>query len=99
MNFVAITLESLHAWRDKMLEIACRRGAAAGLVIGSIARGDSTPSSDIDSLVEFEPGRSLFDQVHLIDELCAVLGTRVDVVAGGGLLERDQHIVAEAVPL
>jgi len=99
MNFVAITLESLHAWRDKMLEIACRRGAAAGLVIGSIARGDSTPSSDIDSLVEFEPGRSLFDEVHLIDELGAVLGTRVDVVARGRLLERDQHIVAEAVPL
>ena len=99
MNFVAITLESLHARRDKMLEIARRRAATAGLVIGSIARGDSTPSSDIDFLVEFEPGRSLFDQVHLIDELGAVLGTRVDVVAGGGLLERDQHIVAEAVPL
>jgi predicted nucleotidyltransferase len=42
---------------------------------------------------------SLFDQVHLIDELGDVLGTRVDVVARGGLLERDRHIVAEAVPL
>jgi predicted nucleotidyltransferase len=99
MNFVAITLEALHARRDELLEIARRRGATAVWVIGSVARGDSTPSSDIDFLVEFEPGRSLFDQVHLIDELGAVLGTRVDVVARGGLLERDQHIVAEAVPL
>jgi predicted nucleotidyltransferase len=53
----------------------------------------------VDFLVEFEPGRSLLDQVHLINELGAVLGTRVDVVARGGLLDRDQHIITEAIPL
>ena len=37
--------------------------------------------------------RSLLDQVHLIDEFGALLGTR------GGLLERDQHILAEPIPL
>jgi predicted nucleotidyltransferase len=56
MNFVTITLESLHARRDELLEIARRRGATAVWVIGSIARGDPTLSSDIDFLVAFEPG-------------------------------------------
>jgi predicted nucleotidyltransferase len=62
-------------------------------------RGDATPDSDVDFLVEFEPGRSLLDQAHLIDELAALLGTRIEVVAKGGLLERDHHILVEAVPL
>jgi predicted nucleotidyltransferase len=53
----------------------------------------------VDFLIEFEPERSLFDQVHLIDELSTVLGTRVDVIARGGLLDRDQRILGEAVPL
>lgn len=96
---MVITLDALRARRDELLAVARRHGATAVWVIGSVARGDAGPSSDIDFLVEFEPGRSLFDQVHLIDELGAVLGIRVDVVARGGLLERDQHIVAEAVPL
>jgi hypothetical protein len=66
------------------LEVARRHGATAVWVFGSVARGDATPPSDVDFLVEFEPGRSLLDQVHLIDEFSAILGTRVDVVARGG---------------
>jgi uncharacterized protein len=96
---VTITLDALRERRDELLEVARRRGAHTVWVFGSVARGDAAPSSDVDFLVEFEPGRSLLDQVHLIDELGALLGTRVDVVARGGLLERDHHIVAEAVPL
>jgi predicted nucleotidyltransferase len=96
---VNFTLDTLRERRDELLEVARRRGAKAVWVFGSVARGETNPTSDVDFLIEFEPGRSLLDQVHLIDELGAVLGTRVDVVARGGLLERDQHIVAEAVPL
>jgi predicted nucleotidyltransferase len=70
-----------------------------GSAVGSVARGDATAASDVDLLVEFEPGRSLLDQVHLIADLEALLGRRVDVVAEGGLLDRDGHILAEAVPL
>lgn len=99
MDRVEITLDTLRRRRHELLEVARRRGAKELWVIGSVARGDAGPSSDVDFLVEFEPGRSLLDQVHLIDELAAVLGTRVDVVARGGLLERDRHIVEEAVAL
>jgi len=87
------------AGRSEINDVASRRGVRELLVFGSVARGDSRPASDVDFLAEFEPGRSLLDQVHLIEELGVLLGTPVDVVARGGLLERDQHILDEAVPL
>ena len=94
-----MTLEAVQERRAEVLEIARRRGVRAVWVFGSVARGEATAGSDVDFLVEFEPGRSLLDQVHLIDELGSLLGARVDVVARGGLLDRDHHILAEAVPL
>ncbi len=68
-------------------------------LFGSVARGDATGHSDIDFLVEFEPGSSLLDLLRLQDELTETLGRPVDVVSVGGLKPRDQHIRAEAVPL
>ena len=94
-----VALETLRERRDELLEVAQRRGGKAVWVFGSVARGEATPASDIDFLVEFEPGRSLLDQVHLMDELGFLLGARVDVIAKGGLLERDGDILAEAVRL
>lgn len=93
------SMEDLRRSREAILAAARRRGARSVRVFGSVARGDATPGSDVDLLVTFAPGRSLFDQVHLISDLEALLGTRVDVVAEGGLLDRDAHILAEAVPL
>lgn len=74
------------------------RGRTVSL-FGSVARGDESPTSDIDFLIEFEPGSSLFDLFHISEELEALLGTPVDVVSTGGLKERDYHIRQEAVPL
>lgn len=65
-------------------------------LFGSVARGDETPDSDIDFLVDFAPGTSLFDLVDLIADLRALLGVSVDVVSTGGLLDRDDDIRAEA---
>ncbi len=66
-------------------------------MFGSAARGEDTDASDIDLLVRFSPGSSLFDLLHLSDELERILGRRVDVVSEGGLKARDEHIRAEAV--
>lgn len=74
------------------------RGRAIAL-FGSVARGDDSPTSDIDFLVEFEDGSSLFDLMHLEEELEALLGITVDVVSAGGLKPRDEHIRRDAVPL
>lgn len=73
--------------------------AASIAVFGSVARGDDTDASDIDFLVEFERGSSLFDLLHLQDALEALLGCSVDVISVGGLTNRDDHIRREAVAL
>lgn len=99
MEDVPPSLDELRRRRDDITAVARSRGVTRLYVFGSVARGDAGPTSDVDLLVEFEPGRSLLDQVHLIDELELLLETRIDVVARGGLLERDRHILDEAVPL
>jgi len=68
-------------------------------LFGSVARGDDTASSDIDFLVEFTSGSSLFDLMDLQEALEGLLGVSVDVVSIGGLKERDERIRREAVPI
>lgn len=71
--------------RAEVLRLAARHGASDIRVFGSFARGEARADSDIDLLVDFEPGRSLLDQVALEQELEAFLGRRVDIVTEGGL--------------
>lgn len=85
--------------RYKITEAARRHRGRTIAIFGSVARGDDNERSDIDFLVEFDPGSSLFDLLHLKDELTALLGYPVDVVSAGGLKPRDEHIRREAVPL
>jgi len=49
---------------------------------GSVLRDDFRPDSDVDVLVTFAPdGRySLFDLVHMEEELGRILGRKVDLV-------------------
>ena len=49
------------------------------------ASGDTTKDSDVDLVVRFEPGRSLFDQGGLLMDLRELLGVKVDVVSEGAL--------------
>jgi len=76
--------------------VAQHRGRAVAL-FGSVARGEETPASDVDLLVEFTPGSSLFDLLDLEDALTSLLGRRVDVVSVGGLKPRDIGIRRDAV--
>jgi len=85
--------------RDAIAAAARAHNAASIAVFGSVARGDDTKTSDIDFLVEFEQGSSLFDLLHLQDALESLLGCSVDVVSVGGLTDRDDHIRKEAVAL
>jgi uncharacterized protein len=78
--------------------VARHRGQRVRL-FGSVARGHEHAGSDIDLLVDFAPGSSLFDLLHLSQELEDLLGHPVDVVSRGGLKQRDQAILDEAVDL
>ncbi len=55
--------------REEILQIAALHGATNVRVFGYVARRDARDSSDIDFLVDMEPGRSLFDRTELIADL------------------------------
>ncbi len=62
----------------------CRRYHVKELsVFGSHARGDARPDSDIDFLVEFQPGApvGLIEYAALMRELSALLDRKVDLVS------------------
>ena len=71
-----------------VLDSLCRRyGIKELAVFGSVVRGESRSDSDIDVLVEFQPGvrNGLFAFVRLQQELEAILGRNVDLVPKDGL--------------
>ena len=86
--------------RDAILRLAAQHGATNVRVFGSVARGEAGPQSDVDFLVELEPGRSLLDRATLLADLEELLGRKVDVVTERSLywlLRR--RILKEAQPL
>jgi predicted nucleotidyltransferase len=85
--------------RDAIAAAVRRHRGTSVAIFGSVARGDDGEGSDIDFLVEFATDSSLFDLLHLQDELESILDCPVDVVSAGGLKERDDHIRREAVGL
>lgn len=79
---------------------AARHGARHVRVFGSAARGDAKADSDVDFLIEMDPGRSLLDQAALLLDLEAILARGVDVVTEDGLRERVRaKVVSEAIAL
>jgi uncharacterized protein len=59
----------------------CRKNAVTAVgVFGSMARGEATPESDIDLIVEFGERKSLLDLVKLERELSTTLGRKVDLL-------------------
>ncbi|MBI4505153.1 MAG: nucleotidyltransferase family protein [Chloroflexi bacterium] len=86
--------------RDDIIRIASRYGASNVRVFGSVARGDEDAASDLDLLVDLEPGRSLFDLGGLLMDIEELLGCRVDVVTEAGLRPRlRERVLNEAMPL
>lgn len=86
--------------REDILRIAAKRGAYNVRVFGSVARGEADSKSDIDILVDMEPGRSLFDLGGLLMDLQDLLGHDVDVVTERGLRERiRERVLKEAIAL
>ena len=82
------TTELLKSRRESIIRIAASHGARNVRVFGSVARGDAREGSDIDFLVDLEPGRSLFDLGGLLMDLQELLGREVDVVTEKGLRDR-----------
>ncbi|MEN6545414.1 MAG: nucleotidyltransferase family protein [Armatimonadia bacterium] len=93
-------LALLRRQKGRIERLARRYGARNVLIFGSVARGEDDADSDVDLLVELEPGRSLLDLAGLKLALEQILGRPVDVVTKRGLRDRlRQRVLAEAVAL
>lgn len=80
--------------RLKQAEPALRaRGIRHAAVFGSVARGEERPDSDIDILVDFEPGRegSIYEYMNLKAFIAGLFAGPVDVIDRAGL---KQHLRA-----
>jgi len=92
--------ELVKSKRAEIQAAASRHGARNLRVFGSVARGEAGPASDLDLLVELEPGRTLLDMGRLLMDLQDLLGVQVDLVEPEGLAPPfRQHILQEAVAL
>lgn len=90
----------LNDHRDQVVEIAGRRGAHNVRLFGSVVRGDESGASDIDLLVDLEPGVPLVGLAGLCAELTDLLGVAVDVVPANMLKARIRdQVLDEATPL
>jgi len=68
-------------------------------LFGSVLRDDFGPESDIDILVTFQKDakHTLFDLVHMEDELKEILGREIDVVSRRGIEFSRNHLRRNAI--
>ena len=75
--------DTIREKREAIIRIAGRHGATQVRLIGSVARGEARPDSDVDLLVTWSEGTSLLDHAALMLELEKVLGRIVDIASDG----------------
>lgn len=92
--------DMLEEKRDKIVQIAEKHGASNIRIFGSALRGEATPESDVDFLVDVGSDHSPFFPGGMVADLEDFLGCRVDIVTENGLhwYIRDK-VLNEAVPL
>lgn len=92
--------ELQNRYREAILRIAAQHGAHNVRVFGSVARDEAGETSDIDFLVDLDPGRSRFDLGGLLIDLRELLGRPVDVTTESALRPRiRESALREAAPL
>lgn len=86
--------------KSEIIRVAAVHGVSSIRIFGSVARKEDNSLSDIDFLVEFEEGRSLFDLIRLKQALESLIGKPVDVVTLNAIHHtiKDQ-IINEAIQL
>jgi len=81
-------------------ELAEQHGAKNIRIFGSYATGRATSASDLDLLVELEPGRDLLDLIGFKQAVEALAGIRVDVLTEQALSPYlRERVLAEVRPL
>ncbi|WP_446684611.1 nucleotidyltransferase family protein [Cyanobacterium sp. HL-69] len=72
--------------RQQILQLADKHGAFNVRVFGSVVRGEDTPESDIDFLVDYDPDKTTpWFPGGLLMDLQELLGRKVDVLTEDGI--------------
>ena len=86
--------------RAKVLPVLRRHSIQRAGIFGSVARGEATPESDVDIVVELDAEASLLDFIGVKLDLEDALGRRVDLVEYAALRPRlRDRILREEVPI
>lgn len=74
--------QSISQLKEKIAPILKEAGVVRSSLFGSFARGENTPESDIDILIEFAPEKVMgfFGFIGLQHKLEDILGKKVDLV-------------------
>ncbi|MGC8963669.1 MAG: nucleotidyltransferase family protein [Candidatus Bipolaricaulaceae bacterium] len=92
--------EILRILREHKEELARQYGVRRLAVFGSYVRGEATPESDLDILVEFAEPPGFFRFLQLERHLSELLGIRVELVTQEALKPHiGQRILQEALPV
>lgn len=94
-----MTVQSI---KKEIVPILKRRGVVRAAIFGSVARGEATKKSDIDLLVNFKKGKTLFDLADLKLAIEQKTGRKIDVLTYNGInpmlrdkILKDQKIIYE----
>jgi len=86
--------------KEEILRLASRHGAYDVRVIGSVARGEAGPQSDLDLLVRWSDSASLLDHAALMLELEGLFGRKGDIASDGWLKPAvRESVYRDAIPL
>ncbi len=86
--------------REIVLPVLHRHGVTRAGVFGSYGRGEATPESDVDILIELDGQASLLDFIGIKLELEDVLGRSVDLVEYAAIKPRlRDRILRDEVPI
>ncbi len=97
----AVTLGEVRAHREEIVQLAEQFGVRNIRVFGSVARGDATPDSDLDLLIDVDRGHGYCDMAGFaalgVEDQLGVF-TQVATPRGLKLRMRDR-VLREAVAL
>jgi predicted nucleotidyltransferase len=85
--------------KAKIAEFCKRWNVSELAIFGSALRADFRPDSDVDILVSFAPEAevSLFDMVHMQDELKEIFGRDVDLISKRGVENSRNYLRRKAI--
>jgi predicted nucleotidyltransferase len=95
-----MNIQELKNKRESIISVVERNGGTKVRIFGSLARGEGLTDSDVDILIELDPGRSLLDILAIKQDLEDLLHRNVDVLTESAVSPYiKDDIMSEAVAL